>query len=178
MAGGHPRPTFSPCPSADGNGPKMKWPALMASLGLAAVLTARVTEAQSLLDCSCLSTQAVLFTNACCGVIPDLCPAANNCYSTTVVPPPGFTCTQNPPPGTPVCSSTLISFTLIQGRKAAHAASVENPIGIFTFVLRGDFFCAARSSAEADRRVRINRSHAVRQDGFLLYQGLRVNCSE
>ena len=91
----------------------MKRALLIGCVGLSAILPAGVAGAQ-LLDCSCLSTQAVLFTNSCCGVIPDLCLVASNCYSSTVVPPPGFTCTQNPPPGTPVCSSMAINFTLIE----------------------------------------------------------------
>ena len=70
----------------------MKRALLIGCVGLSAILPAGVAGAQ-LLDCSCLSTQAVLFTNSCCGVIPDLCLVASNCYSSTVVPPPGFTLT-------------------------------------------------------------------------------------
>ena len=43
-----------------------------------------------------------LTTNACCGFIPDLCPMATNCYFPSTNPAPGYTCTQNPAPGTPV----------------------------------------------------------------------------
>src|SRR6266550_859525 len=67
-----------------------------------ALLTSLTLHAQTpVFNCSCLSTQAVLFTNTCCGVIPNLCPVASNCYSSSVVPPPGYTCSQTPAPGTP-----------------------------------------------------------------------------
>ena len=69
-------------------------------------------QAQPFFDCSCLATQSVLFTNACCGFIPDLCPAANNCYFPPAGSVSGYTCSQLPLPGTPVCSNTPISFTI------------------------------------------------------------------
>src|SRR5438105_4264767 len=61
---------------------------------LSIVLPARAQT--PVFNCSCLSTQAVLFTNTCCGVIPDLCPVATNCYSSSVTPSPGYTCSQTP----------------------------------------------------------------------------------
>src|SRR5882762_2771380 len=87
---------------------------LLGSVGLAAALAAPVGHAQPVLDCNCLAKLPVLTTNACCGFIPDLCPVATNCYRPSTNPAPGFTCTQNPPAGTYVCSSTLINFTIIE----------------------------------------------------------------
>jgi hypothetical protein len=63
----------------------MKKLLLAAVLGLSGILGGARVQAQSILNCSCLSTQAVLFTNACAGFIPDLCSAAINCYSSTIV---------------------------------------------------------------------------------------------
>lgn len=65
----------------------------------------QAARAQFFLDCSCLATQSVLITNACQAVVPDLC-QFTNCYQSTVVPPPPLTCSQNPPPGTPVGPGT------------------------------------------------------------------------
>ena len=90
---------------------------LLRAAAVAAFLATTAVQAQplgNLLDCSCLSTQAVLFTNACCGVIPDLCPGAANCYNPSILPAPGFTCVQTPAPGTVVCNTTNITFTLIE----------------------------------------------------------------
>src|SRR5437763_969798 len=42
-----------------------------------------VAFAQSTVDCSCLSTQSVLMTNACQAVIPDLC-QFTNCFRSTL----------------------------------------------------------------------------------------------
>ena len=67
-----------------------------------------------LLDCSCLSTQSALFTNACAGYVPDLCQAASNCYSSSILPAPGYTCSQTPTSGTFVTTSTLINFVLAE----------------------------------------------------------------
>jgi len=63
------------------------------------------------LDCSCLATQAVLFTNGCVGIIPDLCTVVSNCWFPNASST-GFTCIQNPPAGTVVTAVTPISFTL------------------------------------------------------------------
>src|SRR5437773_10859188 len=49
-------------------------------------------------DCSCLASQAVLKTNACQGVIPDMC-QFTNCFKSTVQPPPPLSCSQTPAPG-------------------------------------------------------------------------------
>src|SRR5207245_10533123 len=84
-------------------------------------------------NCSCLSTQAVLFTNTCCGVIPNLCPVASNCYSSSVVPPPGYTCSQTPAPGTPVCSSTPINFVFTEnGTSLSVTCVVAYYVGVTT----------------------------------------------
>ena len=91
------------------------WTLLGATLLAACCLSARPVQAQPvILDCNCLATQAALFTNACCGVIPDLCLVAAPCYIPSPVPPAGYICTQSPPPGTAVCSNTPITFTLIE----------------------------------------------------------------
>ena len=47
---------------------KMKW-----FLCLSLLLATFTAKAQFFLDCSCLSTQSVLITNACQAVVPDLC---------------------------------------------------------------------------------------------------------
>ena len=60
-----------------------------------------VSAQNTFLDCSCLDTQAVLVTTACQALVPDLC-QFTNCFRSSVVPPPVFTCTQNPAAGTPV----------------------------------------------------------------------------
>lgn len=70
-------------------------------LYMALLLSAHFARAQFSVDCSCLSTQAVLVTNACQAVIPDLC-QFTNCWQSTLVPPPPLTCSQSPPAGTPV----------------------------------------------------------------------------
>jgi hypothetical protein len=112
----------------------MKWRSSIGFFALAVFMLAQQVEAQ-LLGCSCLSTQAVLFTNTCCGLIPDLCGPANKCYSSTIVPSPGFTCTQNPLPGTPVCSSTPITFTLLENITGNSAVcTVTFNVGVSTNV--------------------------------------------
>lgn len=80
---------------------KPKWILLLASC-LASWSGGTPAQAQNFfVDCSCLSTQAVLVTNACQAVMPDLC-QFTNCWRSTAVPPPPLTCSQNPPAGTPV----------------------------------------------------------------------------
>jgi hypothetical protein len=73
---------------------------LWASL-MAALLFAATAKAQPIVDCSCLASQAqsLLTTNACQGIVPDLC-QFTNCYRSTVVPPPPLFCSQNPSAGT------------------------------------------------------------------------------
>jgi len=70
-------------------------------LCLTVLLSAFAGKAQFNLDCSCLSTQAVLTTNACRAVVPDLC-QFTNCWSSSAGTPGGLTCSQSPPAGTPV----------------------------------------------------------------------------
>jgi hypothetical protein len=85
-----------------------RWVALwLTLLGLAVTPS---SQAQNIFDCSCLSTQSILFTNACSGFIPDLCPVATNCYFPTAGSVPGYTCLQFPPAGTPVSVCTPITF--------------------------------------------------------------------
>ena len=53
--------------------------------GVGLVLTLESTPAKAqFLDCSCLQTQAVLFTGSCTGVIPDLCLVVTNCWIPSV----------------------------------------------------------------------------------------------
>src|SRR4051812_29119252 len=92
----------------------MRWLRVVRWMGALAFMAAGQVEAQSILDCSCLSTQAVLFTNTCSGLIPDLCGPASNCYSSSIASRPGFTCSQSPLPGTPVTGSTVINFLLVE----------------------------------------------------------------
>lgn len=70
-------------------------------LYLIVLLAATLAKAQFFLDCSCLSTQSVLITNACQAVVPDMC-QFTNCWRSTIVPPPPLTCSQSPTAGTPV----------------------------------------------------------------------------
>jgi hypothetical protein len=74
------------------------WVSLMTALLFAATAKAQPVP---IVDCSCLATQAqsLLTTNACQGIVPDLC-QFTNCYRSTVVPPPPLFCSQNPPAGT------------------------------------------------------------------------------
>ena len=61
---------------------KTKWAVL-----LAAALTLcglNEAKAQVSIDCSCLATQAVLITNACQAVVPDLC-QFTNCFKSSVM---------------------------------------------------------------------------------------------
>src|SRR5947209_9485935 len=92
----------------------MKWLRVIGSMGVLALVAASEIKAQSILDCSCLSTQAVLFTNACSAFIPDLCGPASNCYSSSIAARPGFTCSQSPLPGTLVTGPTVINFVLVE----------------------------------------------------------------
>lgn len=80
---------------------------------LALVLSATPAKAQSFLDCSCLQTQAVLYTGSCTGTIPDLCLVVTNCWFPSVAST-GYICSQTPLPGTAVTGSTPITFTLIE----------------------------------------------------------------
>ncbi len=77
---------------------------------LALMLSSTTAKAQ-FLDCSCLQTQAVLFTGSCTGTIPDLCLVVTNCWIPSVSST-GYTCAQFPVPGTAVTGSTPITFTL------------------------------------------------------------------
>src|SRR5436190_24161297 len=72
------------------------WASLMAAL-----LVAATAKAQPIVDCTCLTTQAqsLLITNACQGIVPDLC-QFTNCYRSTVVPLPPLFCSQSPISGT------------------------------------------------------------------------------
>ncbi len=80
--------------------------------GVGLVLTLESTPAKAqFLDCSCLQTQAVLFTGSCTGVIPDLCLVVTNCWIPSVGST-GYTCAQLPPAFSPVTGSTPITFTL------------------------------------------------------------------
>ncbi len=75
----------------------------IALLWLAPALFQVAANAQSsgpFLDCNCLAKLPELQTNACQGVIPDLCAIGTNCYRSTAVPPLPLTCSQNPVPGT------------------------------------------------------------------------------
>ena len=56
-----------------------------------------------LVDCQCLFShaQGILRTNACQAVVPDLC-QFKECFTSTAVPPPAFTCSQTPAAGTVV----------------------------------------------------------------------------
>ncbi|PWU21560.1 MAG: hypothetical protein C5B50_01450 [Verrucomicrobia bacterium] len=115
----------------------MKLRIIIGSICAAAMLVATALQAQPI-TCSCLATQADLFTNACCGLIPDLCPVATNCYKSSLFPPLGYTCTQSPAPGTPVCVSTPITFTLIENVTSnSVTCTVTFNVGVFTnpFVL-------------------------------------------
>src|SRR5262245_57302288 len=70
-------------------------------LSVLAALTLHSLQAQPIVDCTCLQTQAqaLLITNGCQGVVPDLC-QFTNCFSSTVVPPPPLFCSQSPSSGT------------------------------------------------------------------------------
>src|SRR4051794_4718267 len=61
----------------------------------------QLASAQFQVDCSCLRTQSVLLTNACQGVIPDMC-QFTNFFQSTIQPPPAINCSQNPAAGTVV----------------------------------------------------------------------------
>jgi hypothetical protein len=113
---------FTPTPTSNPPAPQSANPAgylvrrarkVLAGVGLIAslLLGSDKAQAQSFLDCSCLQTQAVLFTPNCTGTIPDLCLVVTNCWFPSVAST-GFTCSQFPPPGTPVTGSTPIAFTL------------------------------------------------------------------
>ena len=84
-----------------------------ASIALVIALIFSPTRAQAqFLDCSCLQTQAIMFTNACSGFIPDVCSVVTNCW----IPSggsTGYACVQFPLPFTPVFGNTPIAFTLI-----------------------------------------------------------------
>ena len=64
--------------------------------GLVAALLPTAAQAQTqLVDCNCLAKLHELQTNACQGVIPDLCALASQCLLTPAVPQ----CSQTPAPG-------------------------------------------------------------------------------
>lgn len=82
---------------------------------LALMLSSSSTKAQpAILDCSCLATQSVLFTTNCSGIVPDLCLVVSNCYTPSMIPPPGYVCFQTPVPGTAVTGTTPITFTIVE----------------------------------------------------------------
>lgn len=110
-----------------------------------ALLGAVPAQAQ-FLDCSCLSTQTVLVTNACQAVVPDLC-LFTNCWVSTVVPPPTLTCSQTPAPGTPVGPGTYsILVTVMDTSGVASQCPVKfivNPANcVFSLI------CASNKTVE------------------------------
>src|SRR5438552_17050225 len=64
----------------------------------AACLGAQIAVSQPFVDCSCLANQSVLRTNACQGVIPDMC-QFSNCFQNAAFPPAPYTCSQSPAAG-------------------------------------------------------------------------------
>src|ERR1051325_776837 len=78
---------------------------LLASVLAALIVNSVQAQGQQYLDCSCLATQAVLVTNACQAVVPDLC-RFTNCYRSSVQPPIALSCSQSPPAGTSVGPGT------------------------------------------------------------------------
>ena len=61
---------------------------------LAALFWAAVTHSQPLVDCNCLANLSVLQTNACQGIIPDLCQ-----FSQCWLSPLPLQCSQSPAAG-------------------------------------------------------------------------------
>lgn len=75
---------------------RLKSPALLL---FAAWMGTQAASAQIFVDCSCLATQSVLITNACQGVVPDMC-QFTNCFQSSQIPPPTYSCSQTPAAGT------------------------------------------------------------------------------
>jgi len=72
---------------------------------LIALLGVISAEAQIVVNCDCLRTQAVLNVTGCVGTVPDLC-LFTQCIQSTVVPPPPYQCSQTPAAGTIVGPGT------------------------------------------------------------------------
>jgi hypothetical protein len=89
----------------------MRKPLVLLFVLLNALLWTQASFGQ-IIDCNCLSSLPVLRTNACSGVVPDLCAwgMSSNCISAAV--PPGG-CSQNPPAGTVVGPGTTLITVLI-----------------------------------------------------------------
>jgi hypothetical protein len=123
----------------------MKTRLLIGFLTAVALQTAR---AQFVMDCSCFSTQAVLMTNACQAVVPDLC-QFTNCYYSAIVPPVPLMCSQNPSAGTVVGPGTYgISVTVSDPNGTAQSCAVlftvNPPAGGGQFSL----ICASNKTVE------------------------------
>ena len=79
---------------------------LICWLGLACLPIALQAQSVPAVNCDCLLKLPELKTNACQGIVPDLCRLATNCFSPFVkVGAPGY-CMQTPPAGTVVGPGT------------------------------------------------------------------------
>jgi hypothetical protein len=102
---------------------KSKRPRIVLALLAAALwMGPGLVQAQTgpVVDCVCVRNLAVLSTNACQAVIPDLCLLATNCFSTNVVMGTPNWCSQTPPAGTVVGPGThYISVTVMDNQGLA-----------------------------------------------------------
>lgn len=104
---------------------------------LAALALNSVQAQPTIVDCSCLATQAVLRTNACMGVVPDMC-QFTNCFITSAAQPPPM-CSQSPPAGTPVGPGTnVITVTVTDVNGVAETCTLDfvvtPPSGTFSLI--------------------------------------------
>lgn len=118
----------------------------------AILLVATFARAQSFfLDCTCLSTQSVLITNACQAVVPDLC-QFTNCFGSTVVPAPLLFCSQSPPPGTPVGPGIHPVTVTVSDQSGVNALSCVAVFQVIPPATGCNFtlLCASNKTVECD----------------------------
>src|ERR1051325_6554578 len=124
--------------------------AALASLLLSSFLPPPSLTAAPVVDCTCVANLPGLQTNACQGIVPDLCLLAANCFSTNVViGSPGY-CSQSPAAGTIVgLGPTSILLTVMDSQSNSTQCAVtfsvvdtNPPVALcstFNLVINGQF---------------------------------------
>jgi hypothetical protein len=116
-------------------------------LSVFAALALHSLQAQPIVDCSCLATQAVLRTNACFAVVPDMC-QFTNCFIFNAAQPPPM-CSQFPPAGSPASPGTnVITVTVTDvngvGQQCVLDFVVTQPTNSGPF----SFICASNKTVQ------------------------------